>query len=79
MKVTYFGHSCFLVNAGGKNILFDPFITPNELAKDIEVDQIQADYDTLSLIVMDHYKATQSFTGAGLNLYLPPIGSTIDL
>ncbi|MEO6177149.1 MAG: metal-dependent hydrolase [Flavobacterium circumlabens] len=54
MKVTYFGHSCFLVTAGGKNILFDPFITPNELAKDIDVDQIQADYIFLSHAHYDH-------------------------
>ncbi|MHC0443449.1 metal-dependent hydrolase [Flavobacterium sp. 3-210] len=54
MKVTYYGHSCFSVNAAGKNILFDPFITPNELAKDIDVDQINADYILLSHAHYDH-------------------------
>ena len=33
MKVTYLGHSCFLVLFNGKNLLIDPFITGNELAK----------------------------------------------
>lgn len=33
MKLTYYGHSCFAVEVNGKSLLFDPFITPNELAK----------------------------------------------
>lgn len=39
MKLTYYGHSCFSVLAGGKTLLFDPFITPNELARAIDVDK----------------------------------------
>ncbi|HNH66526.1 MAG TPA: MBL fold metallo-hydrolase, partial [Bacteroidia bacterium] len=27
MKVTYYGHSCFLLEVASKRILFDPFIT----------------------------------------------------
>ena len=37
MKFTYYGHACFSVEAGGKTLLFDPFITPNPLAKKIDV------------------------------------------
>ena len=33
MKFTYYGHACFAVQAGGKTLLFDPFISPNPLAK----------------------------------------------
>ena len=33
MKITCYGHSCFSVVAGGKTLLFDPFITGNPLAK----------------------------------------------
>jgi L-ascorbate metabolism protein UlaG (beta-lactamase superfamily) len=44
MKFTYYGHACFLVEAGGKNLLFDPFITPNELARNIKPEDIRADY-----------------------------------
>lgn len=44
MQLTYYGHSCFAVNTGIKTILFDPFITYNELAKHIRVSDIQADY-----------------------------------
>lgn len=54
MKITYYGHSCFSVVAGGKHILFDPFITGNELAKDIDIDQIKADYIFVSHGHFDH-------------------------
>jgi L-ascorbate metabolism protein UlaG (beta-lactamase superfamily) len=54
MKFTYFGHSCFLVEFGGKKLLFDPFISPNELAKDIDVNSIEADYILLSHGHEDH-------------------------
>ena len=54
MKFTYYGHSCFSIFAGGKTLLFDPFITGNELAKDIDVDKIQADYIFVSHGHFDH-------------------------
>ncbi|HSJ66435.1 MAG TPA: metal-dependent hydrolase [Anditalea sp.] len=44
MEVTFFGHSSFLVNISGKKILFDPFISPNDNAKNIDVSTIEADY-----------------------------------
>lgn len=54
MKLTYYGHSCFSVEIKGKNILFDPFITYNELAKNIDVNSIEADYIFLSHGHADH-------------------------
>lgn len=54
MKFTYYGQSCFSVDINGKNILFDPFITFNELAKDIDVNSIEADYIFLSHGHADH-------------------------
>jgi L-ascorbate metabolism protein UlaG (beta-lactamase superfamily) len=54
MKFTYYGHSCFSVFAGGKHLLFDPFITPNELAASINVDEIEADYIFVSHGHYDH-------------------------
>jgi L-ascorbate metabolism protein UlaG (beta-lactamase superfamily) len=44
MKFTYYGHACFAVAAGGKALLFDPFITGNPLAKNIDVKKIAADF-----------------------------------
>ena len=54
MKLSYYGHSCFLVEIGGKSLLFDPFITPNPLASHIKVDQIAADYILISHGHADH-------------------------
>jgi L-ascorbate metabolism protein UlaG (beta-lactamase superfamily) len=54
MKLTYYGHSCFLIEAGGKKILFDPFIKPNELARDIKLESIEADYILVSHGHSDH-------------------------
>lgn len=54
MKFTYYGHSCFSVFAGGKTLLFDPFVIPNELAREIDVDKIEADYIFVSHGHFDH-------------------------
>lgn len=54
MEITYLGHSCFVLNAGGKTVLFDPFITPNKLAKDINIDELTPDYILLSHGHHDH-------------------------
>ncbi|HEX5001295.1 MAG TPA: metal-dependent hydrolase [Bacteroidia bacterium] len=58
MKITYFGHSCFSVATEGKTLLFDPFISPNELAVHIDVDAIEADYILLSHGHEDHVADT---------------------
>jgi len=54
MKLTYYGHACFGVEAGSKNLLFDPFISPNELAAHIDIKSIKADYILLSHGHGDH-------------------------
>lgn len=54
MLLTSYGHSCFAVEIKGKTILFDPFITPNELAKDIDINTIEADYIFVSHGHSDH-------------------------
>jgi L-ascorbate metabolism protein UlaG (beta-lactamase superfamily) len=54
MQLTYFGHSCFLATIGGTRVLFDPFIRPNPLAKDVDVDAIEADFILLSHGHGDH-------------------------
>lgn len=82
MKVTYLGHSCFLVETKGKNLLFDPFISPNELAtkaredtsdRDVkamlDVDQTPADYILVSHGHGDHVTDLETIakrTGAKL-------------
>jgi L-ascorbate metabolism protein UlaG (beta-lactamase superfamily) len=54
MKFTYYGHACFSVEFEGKKLLFDPFITGNELAKNVDVNSIQADYILASHGHCDH-------------------------
>jgi L-ascorbate metabolism protein UlaG (beta-lactamase superfamily) len=54
MKFTFYGHSCFAIETGGKKLLFDPFITGNPLAKDIDVNSIEADYILVSHGHGDH-------------------------
>ena len=54
MKFTYYGHSCFSVLAGSKTLLFDPFVTPNQFARSIEVDRIEADFIFVSHGHFDH-------------------------
>jgi L-ascorbate metabolism protein UlaG (beta-lactamase superfamily) len=55
MQLTYYGHSCFSVVIEDKTILFDPFITYNELAKGIvSADKIPADYILVSHGHADH-------------------------
>lgn len=70
MKLSYYGHSCFGVElADGTRLLFDPYITPNELAKDIDVEAIPADYVLLTHGHFDHMADAESIlkrTGAKL-------------
>jgi L-ascorbate metabolism protein UlaG (beta-lactamase superfamily) len=54
MEITYYGQSCFLFKIGEHRVLFDPFISPNELASAINVDDIKADFILISHGHQDH-------------------------
>lgn len=54
MKIQYLGHSCFMVEIQGKNLLFDPFITGNPLAKQIDITTLKPDYILVSHGHTDH-------------------------
>jgi L-ascorbate metabolism protein UlaG (beta-lactamase superfamily) len=54
MQFTFYGHACFMIEVQVKKKLFDPFITYNELAKNISIDSIKADYIFLSHGQADH-------------------------
>jgi len=59
MKITFYGHSCLGIEVQGKHLLLDPFIAGNELAKDIDVDSVPADYILLTHAHSDHVSDTE--------------------
>lgn len=54
MKIKFLGQSCFTIEFGGKRLIIDPFISGNELAKGINVDDIKVDYILLTHGHQDH-------------------------
>jgi L-ascorbate metabolism protein UlaG (beta-lactamase superfamily) len=54
MKITYYGHSCLGVETRGRHLLFDPFITGNERASEVDVSAIPADFILISHGHADH-------------------------
>lgn len=55
MKLTYFGHACFQVEAAGQTLLFDPFITPNPLASGkVDITTLRPDAILISHGHADH-------------------------
>lgn len=64
MNFTYYGHACFSVELKGKKLLFDPFISHNELAKNIDIAGIDADYILLSHGHGDHVADAEAIAKA---------------
>lgn len=54
MKFTWYGQSTFLIEFGGKKLLTDPGLSVNPLAKDLDIDAIEADYILVSHGHGDH-------------------------
>jgi L-ascorbate metabolism protein UlaG (beta-lactamase superfamily) len=54
MKATYYGQSCLELEINGIKVLFDPFITHNELAKNIDVNSLKPDFILVSHGHGDH-------------------------
>jgi L-ascorbate metabolism protein UlaG (beta-lactamase superfamily) len=54
MRFTFYGHASFSIEVSGKNLVFDPFISPNPAAKNIDIKSIKADYLFLSHGHGDH-------------------------
>lgn len=55
MKITFYGHNSLSILVAGKNVLVDPFISGNPLAKDkVDIDKLEADYILLTHAHQDH-------------------------
>ncbi len=69
MKVTYLGHASLQIQTNGKSLIVDPFISANELAKNIDIDSLKADYLLLTHGHADHVADVEQIvknTGAKL-------------
>ncbi len=69
MKVTYLGHASLQIQTNGKSLIVDPFISANELAKNIDIDSLKADYLLLTHGHEDHVADVEQIvknTGAKL-------------
>jgi len=54
MRITNYGHACWHIELENTKLLFDPFITPNELASHINIDNIECDYILITHGHEDH-------------------------
>jgi L-ascorbate metabolism protein UlaG (beta-lactamase superfamily) len=54
MKLTYLGHSSFLIETSDFSLLLDPMISANELAKHINIDGLKPDFILISHGHFDH-------------------------
>ncbi|MEM9680694.1 MAG: metal-dependent hydrolase [Bacteroidota bacterium] len=60
MKITFYGHASLGIQIRDIFILVDPFITPNERAKNIDVDSLNPDYILLTHAHQDHIVDAES-------------------
>src|SRR5687768_18204946 len=54
LKITYYGHSTFLLATDEHKIVVDPFFAPNNPVAPVSVDEIQADFILLTHGHSDH-------------------------
>lgn len=60
MRVTNYGHACWHIELENVKILFDPYISPNELASHIDIDKIECDYILITHGHEDHIADVES-------------------
>lgn len=62
MKITFYGHASLGIEVGGRHIIVDPFITANENAKHIDINQLKADYILITHAHGDHILDVEAIT-----------------
>lgn len=70
-SVQYLSHSCFLVSAGGKKLIIDPFLTGNPKAT-MRADDVEADYVLLSHGHGDHLGDALEIAGSNNATIIAP-------
>lgn len=67
MKITFYGHASLGIEVGDKNIIVDPYITANEMASHVNIQDLKADYILITHAHGDHIldvEAIANNTGA---------------
>ena len=54
MKITFYGQSSLGIEVAGKNIIVDPYISANEMASHINIEDLKADYILVTHAHGDH-------------------------
>lgn len=54
MKIIFLGHASLAIEVANKHIIVDPFISGNELAKNIDINSLKADYILITHAHQDH-------------------------
>ena len=78
MNITYYGHSCFLIEAGGKRLLVDPFVSGNPIAGHIDVHTITCDYILITHAHVDHIADVETVMGHNPNAVIVGIWEVHD-
>ncbi|MCB4797576.1 metal-dependent hydrolase [Neotamlana laminarinivorans] len=60
MKITFYGHACLGIQIDDINIIVDPFITPNEKASAINIENLKADYILITHGHQDHIEDVEA-------------------
>ena len=60
MKITFLGHGCLSLQIGNHTILVDPFISGNDKASHILIDELSADYIMITHAHQDHILDVES-------------------
>lgn len=68
MKVKYFGHSCFLLEFDGIQVLMDPFLSANPLAKELPWMSLKPDFVLVTHAHYDHILDAEFFLKKGATL-----------
>ncbi|GAB1307428.1 metal-dependent hydrolase [Urechidicola sp. KH5] len=54
MRITFLGHASLQIEVGGKILVVDPFISANEMASNIDINSLKADYILITHAHQDH-------------------------
>lgn len=69
MKITFLGHAALKIETGSHTLVVDPFISGNELARDIvDLKSLKPDYILLTHAHQDHILDVEALAGKGVTI-----------